>query len=179
MMKRLIILCMFVFFLCGCTAEVNVKVDKYSIDETISITDYANETQSKEMIFSSYRKYMPVDNSVIIVDTEPDEKKSRIDYYERTHIDLGNGYNILYNYNFDYEEYFKARSLNTAFKSAFINYNKEENTITISTDNEGTRLFEQYKELDKIKIELGERFEQDHLENMFQISLLIEWIERL
>lgn len=40
-------------------------------------------------------------------------------------------------------------------------------------------VWKQYKELDKIKINLGEKLEQEHLENMFQISLLIEWVERL
>lgn len=40
-------------------------------------------------------------------------------------------------------------------------------------------VWKQYKELDKLKIELGKRFEQDHLENMFELSLLIEWVERL
>lgn len=158
-MKRIIILCMFVFFLCGCTAEVNVKVDKYSIDETISITDYANETQSKEMVFSSYRKYMPVDNNVIIVDTEPDEKKSRVHYYDRTHTDLGNGYNFRYNYNYDFDEYSSSRSLNTAFKSSFVSYNKKDKIITISTDSSGTTLFDQYKQLDSLKVNLTSDYE--------------------
>ena len=40
-------------------------------------------------------------------------------------------------------------------------------------------VWKQYKELDKLKIDLGEKLEQEHLENMFQISLLIEWVERL
>ena len=40
-------------------------------------------------------------------------------------------------------------------------------------------VWKQYKELDKLKIELGKKFEQDHLENMFELSLLIEWVERL
>lgn len=39
--------------------------------------------------------------------------------------------------------------------------------------------WKQYKELEKLKIELGIKFQQDHLENMFEISRLIEWVERL
>lgn len=159
MMKRIVILCMFVFFLCGCTAEVDIKVDKYSIDETISITEYATATQTKDMVFSNYRKYMPVDNSVIIVDTEPDEKKSRIHYYDRTHTDLGNGYNFRYNYNYDFDEYSNSKSLNTAFKSSFVSYNKKDKIITISTDSSGTTLFEQYKQLDSLKVNLTSDYE--------------------
>lgn len=156
--KKIIALLMLVFLLCGCTAKVDINIDKRNIDETITITDYANESFTKEQVLAKYRKYMPVDKSTIIVDTEPDERKSRVDYYKRSVTDLGNGYNILYNYNFDYEEYFKARSLNTAFKSSFINYNKEENTITVSTDNEGTKLFEQYKELEKLQINISSSY---------------------
>lgn len=37
----------------------------------------------------------------------------------------------------------------------------------------------QLKELDKLKVELYRKVEQDHLDNMFQLSLLIEWVERL
>lgn len=156
--KKIIVLLMFVFLLCGCTAKVDINIDRRNIDETITITDYANESFTKEQVLAKYRKYMPVDKSTVIVDTEPDERKSRVDYYKRSVTDLGNGYNILYNYNFDYEEYFNARSLNTAFKSSFINYNREENTITISTDNEGTRLFEQYKELDNLQINISSSY---------------------
>lgn len=159
MVKKIITLLMFVFLLCGCTAKVDISVDRRNIDETITITDYANEMFSKEQVLAKYRKYMPVDKSTVIVDTEPDERKSRVDYYKRSVTDLGNGYNILYNYNYDYDEYFNARSLNTAFKSSFINYNREENTITISTDNDGTRLFDQYKELDNLQINISSRYE--------------------
>lgn len=158
MVKKIIALLMFVFLLCGCTAKVDINIDKRNIDETITITDFANESFTKEQVLAKYRKYMPVDKSTVIVDTEPDERKSRVDYYKRSVTDLGNGYNILYNYNYDYEEYFNARSLNTAFKSSFINYNKEENVITISTDNEGTRLFDQHKELDKLQINISSSY---------------------
>lgn len=37
----------------------------------------------------------------------------------------------------------------------------------------------QFKELDQLKIRLYRKVEQDSLENMFQLSLLIEWVERL
>ena len=37
----------------------------------------------------------------------------------------------------------------------------------------------QLKELDKLKVQLYKKVEQDHLDNMFQLSLLIEWVEKL
>ena len=159
MMKKIISLLMLVFLLCGCTAKVDINIDRRNIDETITITDFANETYTKEQVLAKYRKYMPVDKSTVIVDTEPDERKSRVDYYKRSVTDLGNGYNILYNYNYDYDEYFNAKSLNTAFKSSFINYNRDENTITISTDSSGTTLFDQYKDLENLQINISSSYE--------------------
>lgn len=56
-------------------------------------------------------------------------------------------------------------------------YSREEDKYNIIKHK--INVWKQYKELDQLKINIGKKFEQDHLENMFQISLLIEWIERL
>ena len=56
-------------------------------------------------------------------------------------------------------------------------YSREEDKYNIMKHK--INIWKQYKELDGVKINLGKKFEQDHLENMFQISLLIEWIEKL
>lgn len=56
-------------------------------------------------------------------------------------------------------------------------YSREEEKYNIMKHK--INIWKQYKELDELKINLGKKFQQDHLENMFQISLLIEWIERL
>lgn len=159
MIKKIIMLLTLVFILCGCTARVDIKIDKTSIDETISIVDYANENYDKEQVLAKYKKWMPIDKSVVIVDTESDEAKSGINYYKRKVNDLGNGYNILYNYNYAFDEYLNSRSLNTAFKSSFVSYSKKDSTITISTDSAGTNLFNQYKDLDSLLINLESNYE--------------------
>lgn len=56
-------------------------------------------------------------------------------------------------------------------------YSREEEKYNVMKHK--INIWKQYKELDEMKINLGKKFQQDHLENMFQISLLIEWIERL
>lgn len=56
-------------------------------------------------------------------------------------------------------------------------YSREEDKYNIMKHK--INIWKQYKDLDEMKINLGKKFQQDHLENMFQISLLIEWIERL
>lgn len=159
MKRKIITLFALVFLLCGCNAEVDLIIDKNTIDETIKINDFVSEQNTKEMIFSSYREFIPVDSSIMIVDTEPDEKKYNVDYYKRSFTDLGNGYNFIYKYNHNFEEYHKARSINTAFKSSFVSYDKKEKTITISTDKAGTMIFNQYKNLDSLKVNLTSTYE--------------------
>lgn len=39
--------------------------------------------------------------------------------------------------------------------------------------------WKQYKEIKDIQIKLGTKVEQDSLETMFELSRLIEWVERL
>ena len=56
-------------------------------------------------------------------------------------------------------------------------YSREEDKYNIMKHK--INIWKQYKDLDEMKINLGKKFQQDYLENMFQISLLIEWIERL
>ena len=63
MKKRIIILVMLAFMLCGCNAQVDIKVDKYTIDETITINDYANVDTTKDMILAKYRKSRPTGSS--------------------------------------------------------------------------------------------------------------------
>lgn len=56
-------------------------------------------------------------------------------------------------------------------------YSREEDKYNIMKHK--INIWKQYKELDKMKIQIGEKFQDDHLDNMFKLSLLIEWVERL
>lgn len=56
-------------------------------------------------------------------------------------------------------------------------YSREEDKYNIIKHK--INIWKQYKELDKMKIQIGEKFQDDHLDNMFKLSLLIEWVERL
>lgn len=159
MKKRIIILIMFMFLLCGCTAEVDVKIDRYSVDETITIYDHVTDKTNKDDLLVKYRKYIPVDSSVIVPDTEPDERVSGVKYYTRTHNDIGNGYSFVYKYNHNFKDYYKSTSVKSAFKSSYLNYDRVDNKIIVSTDNSGIVLFDQYKELSSIKINLTSDYE--------------------
>ena len=131
MKKKILMLIMLVFLLCGCNAKVDIKIDKYTVDETITINDYANVDTTKDMILAKYRKYIPVDSSVIVPDTEPDERISGVKYYTRTYNDVGNGYSFVYKYNHNFDEYYTSTGIKSAYKSSYLNYDRVDNKIIV------------------------------------------------
>lgn len=159
MKKKILILIMLLFIICGCNAEVDIKIDKYSINEEITINDYVNENISKDDILLKYRKYIPVDGNIILSDTDPDERYSGIKYYTRTSNDIGNGYSLIYKYNHNFENYYNSSFVKNAFKSTYINYDKVDDKIIVSSDSNGIVLFEQYKDLNTIKVNLISDYE--------------------
>lgn len=159
MKKKILMLIMLVFLLCGCNAKVDIKIDKYTVDETITINDYANVDTTKDMILAKYRKYIPVDSSVIVPDTEPDERISGVKYYTRTYNDVGNGYSFVYKYNHNFDEYYTSTGIKSAYKSSYLNYDRVDNKIIVSTDNSGMILFDQYKDLSSVKVNISSDYE--------------------
>ena len=119
-MKKIIFLILMLFLISGCTAEVNLTLDDDTINESISINYFANDTITKEEIKNSFREYTPAYNNIIVADTEEDEKQAGINYYKRALKDIGTGYNFKYDYDFPIATYNGARSLKKAFKSASV-----------------------------------------------------------
>ena len=97
-------LILIIFMMCGCSAEVNLEISDNNIDESVDITFYQNAVYSKDIIKSSFRNYIPIYASDVIVDAEIDQPFPDIKYYEKTETDLGNGYLFNYRYNFDINE---------------------------------------------------------------------------
>lgn len=154
MNKKIIFLGLVIFLLCGCSAQVNLTVDNDKIAEEISFNYFSDENIDKEKIKLSFRQFVPVYNDVVVADTEPDEEIDGIKYYTRTLTDIGSGYNFKYKYDYAINNYGKARSVKRSFKSSFIEQNKNENIVTISTDNSGLLLMEQYPNLSSVTINI-------------------------
>lgn len=154
MKRKIIILVGLVLVLCGCNAEVNLKVTKNDIEETINITDYVSNYANETMLVNNYRNYVPAFFTDIIVDTEPDEKKNNVEYYTKSKINFNNGYNFTYKYKFEFNEYNKAMSVKNAYRSVFLQHDRKENNIVLSTDSSGCLLFQQYKTLNSLKVNI-------------------------
>ena len=154
MKSKCLILVFLIFMMCGCTAEVNLDISDNKIKESVDITFYQNVLYPKDIIKTSFRNYIPIYAKNLIVDTMPDEPLDGIEYYAKKETDLGNGYKFNYSYNFNINEYKEARTVKNAFKSYNVSYNEDDNTISLSTDNEELLYFKDYPELEEVKINI-------------------------
>lgn len=153
-MKKIIMLLVVVVLLTGCSANVNLTITSSSIQEDITITAYSDSGTTKQQVYSGFRKNMPVFANVPLSDTEPDTRKTGIEYYTRREQDLGSGYKFNYNYNYKFDDYKNARSVKYGFDSRTISKNPVDKTIMISTDSGGLNFFEQYPNLENVTINI-------------------------
>lgn len=158
-MKKLIILMVFIFLLCGCSANVNLEVTEKSIDETVTINTANDNTYTKEGWKSAFRDYIPVYSDIVIVDTEPDEKVDGVSYYSKDIKESNGSYTFIYNYNYKFANYSKARSLKYGFKSYSLIKNEKDGTLELSTDSSGFNYFSTYSSLNSINVNIHTDYE--------------------
>lgn len=154
MKGKILILIIIMFLISGCTAEVNIEIDRNKINESTNITVYENVVYPKEVLRTSFRNYIPIYADDVIVDTLPDQAYPDIIYYQKKETDLGNGYLFNYSYNFNIDEYKEARTIKDSFKSYNVSFNNREETLRLSTDNEGIIYFNDYPQLEEVRINI-------------------------
>jgi hypothetical protein len=153
-MKKIIMLLFLVVLLTGCSANVNLTVTSNNIEEEIIINAYSDSDTTKEQVASSFRTFMPVFANVPLSDTEPDVKKTGIEYYTRRVNDLGSGYRFSYKYKYKFDDYKKSKSVNFGFDSKTIQRNSGDKNIMISTDSGGLNFFDQYPDLETVTVNI-------------------------
>lgn len=151
---KTLFLIMILLLLCGCSAEVNLEINNKKVIEDISINALVDNINDKESLKTHFREYMPVFNEVMFTDVEPDTKLEGISYYNRTVKELGTGFLYNYKYTFDFSNYNKARSLKRTFRSAVLEENKKDNTITLYTDKSGIVLMNEYSNFTELIINI-------------------------
>ena len=102
MKKKILTLILLIFMISGCSVEVNIDISDNKIKESNDITIYQNAIYTKEILRTSFRDYIPIYASNLIVDTVPDQPFSDVLYYNKNTTDLGNGYR--FNYRKDYKK---------------------------------------------------------------------------
>lgn len=153
-MKKILLLFVLLFLLCGCSANVDIVVKENGIDETISITALEDNYLNKQQIKDSFREYMPAFAETEIVDTMPDQKESGVEYYSKSTTELSSGYIINYKYSYGLNDYVRAKSVKKSFASSAVIKDVNEKTLTLSTDNAGILLFKEYPNLTEIKVNI-------------------------
>ena len=145
MKKKIFILTLIILMMCGCSVDVNIDISNNKIKESNDITVLENALYTKEILRTSFRDYIPIYASDLIVDTVPDKPFSDVLYYNKNTTDLGNGYR--FNYSYDY-----ARTIKEGFRD--YSYTYKNDIISLSTDNKGLIYFDEYKELDEVVINI-------------------------
>ena len=83
MKVKYLLLVFIIFMMCGCTAEVNLDISDDKIKESVNITFYQNALYPKEIIKTSFRNYIPIYASDVIVDAEIDQPFPDIKYFSK------------------------------------------------------------------------------------------------
>lgn len=144
-MKKVILLLFIVMFLTGCSAEVNIIINDTGINETVTIIDSNTEP---------YRNYVPAFFNDVLSDVDPDVKVDGVEYFNKTITQGVGGYNINYSYKYTFDQYKKARSVKTAFKSFNLRHNNTDKQIIFSTDSSVISYFNSYSALNSIKVNI-------------------------
>ncbi len=152
MKKKILILILLIFMISGCSVEVNVDISDNKIKESNDITIYQNAIYTKDILRTSFRNYIPIYASDLIVDTVPDQPFSDVLYYNKNTTDLGNGYRFNYSYDFDIDKYGSARTIKEGFRDYSYSYRND--IISLSTDNEGLIYFDEYPLLEEVTINI-------------------------
>lgn len=152
MKKKILTLILLIFMVSGCSVEVNLDISDNKIKESNDITIYQNAIYTKEILRTSFRDYIPIYASDLIVDTVPDQPFSDVLYYNKNTTDLGNGYRFNYSYDFDIDKYGDARTIKDGFRDYSYSYRND--IISLSTDNEGLIYFNDYPLLEEVTVNI-------------------------
>ena len=152
MKKKILTLILLIFMVSGCSVEVNLDISDNKIKESNDITVLENAIYTKEILRTSFRDYIPIYASDLIVDTVPDQPFSDVLYYNKNTTDLGNGYRFNYSYDFDIDKYGDARTIKDGFRDYSYSYRND--IISLSTDNEGLIYFDEYPLLEEVTVNI-------------------------
>jgi len=158
MKKRLFLLILLTFLLCGCSANVNITINDNTVTEKISITEAPYDVFSMSDIKQQYRKYIPAFYNVPVIDTMPDEAAENVEYYKMSGTEYSGSYNAFYQYNFKFKEYKNARSIRNAFRSSEVQYDTYEKQILFTTESSGMVLFKNIPALTEVRINISTNY---------------------
>jgi hypothetical protein len=84
----------------------------------------------------------------------PDKAYDGVEYYRQSGTEVNGSYNAYYQYDFKFNKYKNARSIQSAFRSSQVQYDPYEKQMLITTYASGMTLFKDNAQLSQVKINI-------------------------
>ena len=154
MKKRIFLLVLLSFILCGCTAEVNIDLDRISVTEESILRIDTTDPEVLEDYRIIFREHMPAFYDVAVTEDDPDVANRGITYYDYKKTEQNYGYDLTYKHKFSIEDYNSSRLLRNSFKSAYVVKDSLDDTIEFYTDSDGIILMRRYPQLSNVRVNI-------------------------
>lgn len=132
--KKIILIITLIFLLSGCDITYNLSIDEDLFTES-TVFNTTTDDGTKENLYDQYKEEYP-----IYIDQEhpyydPYSQIEGNDYYTKNYSETDNGYIFNYQTNYNYDDYSRARSINTIFNTIGIGYIESEDYYYLSMKN--------------------------------------------
>lgn len=153
MKKKILGLVVLIFLTSGCTIEYNLSIDKdNNLVENFNIEVYASNDMTTDDLYYFYTEEYPIYNDEEFMYYDPLSKNEDYTYYDKSYQAVVNGYIFRYQAEFSFEDYLRARSVNTAFTNFSRGYLESEDCYYLSASS--TNLFTYNANLERIIIHI-------------------------
>lgn len=154
--KKIILIVFLVMLLTGCDITYNLSVSE---DEFVESTIFNTSTTdgTKEYLYNLYREEYPIYIDQEYLYYDPYSQITGNDYYTKNYNELENGYIFNYQASYNYDDFSRARSLNTIFNTIGVGYLDTEDYYYLSMS--GIKIFNYNNTINTITINI--EFDRD------------------
>lgn len=155
---KLMALIIIIGMTCGCNAEVNLIINKNTVEEQILIHATTADGYTLDQIPKAYRSNVPAYSTYTIEDAAPDIRVPGINYYDNSKTPTNNGYDIRYRYVFPLSSYLGSFALVNSVKNPDIYVSSSSNKMYFETYKDSFKVFYDYPTLNELKINIRPEF---------------------
>lgn len=132
MKRKFVILFLLILFTTGCDVTYNLKVTDDKFQESIFFNAEVTENYSKEYLFNQYKEEYPIFIDQEYMYYDPYSKNEEFEYYKKNYSEQENGYLFNYQASYDYDDFNRARSINTFYDTIGIGFINTEDYYYLS-----------------------------------------------
>lgn len=156
MEKKYFIIIILILFLCtGCNIEYNLTISEDNISEKISIVDTVSYNRSEKDILNIYNRWYPtfvnyITEGETIEIKDYNKKYDGIEYHDKTINAINNGYNYIYTYNYDIDNYYDSYPKVNVYLDSYVYNDNDKLVLRTSEEN----LLCKYSYFDSLKVNI-------------------------